>query len=516
MVMFSKSKVRSRQLLLGACMVGLSVLFAGSAGAETPVKGGTLVVARAGDIFTLDPYNTQDDPSIFTELTVFDRLVRLSADGQGIEPELAEKWSIAKDGMSADFTLRDGVKFSDGTPMTAEDVVFSLTRAIDQKSSWGFLFSPVKAVTKVDEHTIHFEMSDPFAPLLPALSTFAASIYSKANFEKWGEQAGNHPLGTAAFMLDHWTQGQEVVLVRNPHYWQAGKPYLDKVVFRVVGDDNARVLQLNSGDVDLITNVTANQVDQIQSAGNRIYSLAGTVSGMITFNEKIKPFDEIAVRRALAHAVDREAIAKVVFFGRAKASKSILPSSTFFYDPNTDPIGFDLVEAKKILQSSSVPSGFEFQADVPSGDSSVVTIAQIWASSLAKIGVTMKINPVEQTTMQDVINSEQYTVAIGSWTNDTPDPDELMGVSLDYTAQNGHHSNYHSDEARNLVLAARKELDPKKRQDLYSQMQKIVNRDAPFTYTVDQDRLFASRASVQDFTPNSQGKYDFQNVWLKK
>src|SRR6266436_1674910 len=117
MVMFSKSKVRSRQLLLGACMVGLSVLFAGSAGAETPVKGGTLVVARAGDIFTLDPYNTQDDPSIFTELTVFDRLVRLSADGQGIEPELAEKWSIAKDGRSADFTLREGVKFSDGRSM---------------------------------------------------------------------------------------------------------------------------------------------------------------------------------------------------------------------------------------------------------------------------------------------------------------------------------------------------------------------------------------------------------------
>jgi peptide/nickel transport system substrate-binding protein len=128
----------------------------------------------------------------------------------------------------------------------------------------------------------------------------------------------------------------------------------------------------------------------------------------------------------------------------------------------------------------------------------------------------MNINPVEQTTMQDVINSEQYTVAIGSWTNDTPDPDELMGVSLDYTAQNGHHSNYHSDEARNLVLAARKEMDPQKRQELYSQMQKIINRDAPFTYTVDQDRLFAARPSVQDFTPNSQGKYDFQNVWLKK
>jgi peptide/nickel transport system substrate-binding protein len=497
-------------------MAALAGVVGIGASADGPVKGGTLVVARPADIFTLDPYNTQDDPSIFTELTVYDRLVRLSADGKGFDPELAEKWTVAKDGMSADFTLRDGVKFSDGTPLTAEDVVYSMTRAIDQKSSWGFLFSPVKEVTKVDEHTVHFTMSDPFAPLLPALSTFAASIYSKANFEKYGDQAGSHPLGTAAFMLDHWNQGQELVLVRNPYYWQAEKPYLDKVEFRVVGDDTARVLQLNSGDVDLVTNVTANQVDQIEGAGNKIYSLAGTVSGMITFNEKIKPFDEIPIRRALAYAVDREAIAKAVFFGRAKASKSILPSSTFFYDPDTDPISYDLDQAKKILQTSSVPNGFSFQADVPSGDSSVMTIAQIWAASLAKIGITMNINPVEQTTMQDVINSEQYTVAIGSWTNDTPDPDELMGVSLDYTAQNGHHSNYHSDEARNLVLAARKEMDPQKRQELYSQMQKIINRDAPFTYTVDQDRLFAARPSVQDFAPNSQGKYDFQNVWLKK
>jgi len=503
-------------VLFGASLAVMAVLFTASAVAETPVKGGTLVVARAADIFTLDPYNTQDDPSIFTELTVFDRLVRLSADGKGIEPELAEKWDVAKDGMQADFTLRDGVKFSDGTPLTADDVVFSLTRAIDQKSSWGFLFSPVKSVTKVDDHTIRFTMSDPFAPLLPALSTFAASIYSKANFEKWGDQAGNHPLGTAAFMLDHWNQGQEVALVRNPNYWQEGKPYLDKVVFKVVGDDTARLLQLNSGDVDLITNVTANQVDQIQGAGNQIYSLAGTVGGQITFNEKVKPFDEIPVRCAIAYAIDREAIAKVVFFGRAKASKSLLPSSTFFYDPNTNPISYDLDKAKTLLASSSQPSGFEFQADVPSGDSSVTTIAQILAASLAKIGITMKINPVEQTTMQDVINSEQYTVSIGSWTNDTPDPDELLGVSLDYTAQNGHHSSYHSDEARNLVLAARKELDPVKRQALYSDMQKIINRDCPFTYTVDQDRLFAARPSVMDFTPNSQGKYDFQNVWLNK
>src|SRR4029077_10451252 len=179
-------------------------------------------------------------------------------DGRGIAPELATSWTISPDGLTADFTLRQGVKFWDGTPLTADDVVFSLARAVDQKSSWGFLFSPVKSVTKVDDKTVRFQMTEPFAPLLTALSTFAASIYSKANFEKWGDQAGTHPMGTGAFALKNWNRGREVVLVRNPNYWQGGKPYLDSVVFRDVGDDNARTVQLASGDLGLIANVPAN------------------------------------------------------------------------------------------------------------------------------------------------------------------------------------------------------------------------------------------------------------------
>src|SRR5262249_54231843 len=161
-----------------------------------------------------------------------------SADGKGVEPELASSWTVAPDGLTATFKLRPGVQFSDGSPLTADDVVFSLTRAIDQKGSWGFLFSPVKAVTQVDDQTVKLEMTEPFAPLLPALSTFAASIYSKAAFQKYGDQAGEHPVGTGAFALKQWDKGSQVVLERNPHYWQQGKPYLDGVVFHVVGDDN--------------------------------------------------------------------------------------------------------------------------------------------------------------------------------------------------------------------------------------------------------------------------------------
>jgi peptide/nickel transport system substrate-binding protein len=511
------NKSRSHRFrILGSSIAAIAAGLIWSASpsmADGPVRGGTLTIGRSADIFTFDPYNTQDDRSIFTELTIYERLVKLSDDGQSVVPELATKWTVSADGLSADFTLRDGVQFWDGSPLTVDDVVFSLTRAADQQGSWGFLFSPVKSVSKVDDHTVRITMSEPFAPLLPALSTFAASIYSKANFEKQGEAAGEHPLGTAAFMVDHWDKGEDLVLKRNPHYWQSGKPYLDQVVFKVVGDDNARVLQLASGDIDLATDVGANQVDQITGANGKIYTVSGTAVGLVTINEKVKPLDEASVRCALAWAVDRESIAKVVYFGRAKPARSALPSSTLFYDGNADPVGFDLDKAKQLLAKSSVPNGFTFETQVSSGDTASQQVAQIWAASLAKIGVNVTIKPVETTTAQDLYNTEKYTMHISGWTNDTPDPDEYMGVALDYQPQNGLHSSYHSEDARNTVLAARKETDPAKRQKLYSDLQRIVNTECPFIYLDEQDRLYASSAAVNGFVPNSQGKYGLENIW---
>ncbi|MFN8624193.1 MAG: ABC transporter substrate-binding protein, partial [Chloroflexota bacterium] len=318
-------------LAVGLAAVAMAAAVAPAA-AQDPVSGGTLTMARTADIFTFDPYATQDDYSIFTELQVYDRLVKLAADGKSVEPELAESWEIAPDGLSATFKLRQGVKFSDGTPLTVDDVVFSLTRAIDQTGSWGFLFSPVTKVEAVDDSTVKLTLSEPFAPLELALSTFAASIYSKANFEQYGDTAGEHPLGTGAFMLDHWDKGSQVVLKKNPNYWQAGKPYLDGVTFTIVGDDNARVLQLQGSQVDAIDFVPPNQIDPLVASGAQLQKVDGTAVGWLTLNEAIKPLDEANVRCALAWAVDRDAIAKNVYFGNAAAAKSIIPSSTAYYD----------------------------------------------------------------------------------------------------------------------------------------------------------------------------------------
>ena len=479
----------------------------------TPVKGGTATFARIADIFTFDPYNTQDDRSIFTELQVYDRLVKLSADGKGVSPELATTWSVASDGLSATFTLRSGVKFSDGTTLTADDVVYSLTRAIDQNGSWGFLFSPISAVTKVDEQTIKVQMTQAFAPLLLALSTFAASIYSKANFVKWGKDAGAHPLGTGAFMLNRWDKGSQLVLDKNPNYWQSGKPYLDKLVFTVVGDDNARVLQLQSGATDVIDSVPPNQVSPLKTAGLHVEQINGTAVDWITLNNQVSPLNDPKARCAMAWAIDRESIAKNVYFGLAKPAKSLLPSTTLYYDGSQNPIGYDLAKAKQLLSQSTHPNGFTVDVLVGAGDSTNLAVTQVWAAGLKQIGITLNIKQVEATTGQDLYNTEKYQIWISAWTNDTPDPDELTGAALDYHNQNALHTGYHNDEAISLVNQGRATMDPAKRQTIYSQLQAIINQDCPQIYTVELPRLYASSAKLFGFAPNAQGKYSFEDVW---
>jgi peptide/nickel transport system substrate-binding protein len=485
---------------------------------ETPtaaVTGGTLTMARQADFFTLDPFAIPDDPSIFVALMVYERLVRLADDGRSVEPELAEDWTVAPDELSVTFTLRDGVSFSDGSPLVAEDVAFSLNRIIDPEGSWGFLFAGVDSVTAVDPSTVRIDLTEPFSPLLSALSTFAASIYSKASFEAGGE-SGQNLRGTGAFMLDHWDKGTEAVFVRNPHYWRSGQPYLDGVTLQVVGDDNSRVLQLQGGAIDLIDFVPASQLEPIESSGGRIHRVDGTAVGWITLNHKEAPLGEASVRCALAWSVDRETIANNIYFGAATVAKSIMPSTTLYYDPDTEPIGFDLDRARALLAESSVPDGFELETHVASGDPERLAIAQLWADALAQLGITLRIEPLEATTFQEVYNLEQYQSRIAAWTNDTPDPDEVIGgfkaVGV-FAGLNAWHTNYRSDEMNRLALEGALESDPEIRAQIYSGAQRLANQDCPIIYTVEVPRLYGSTAQVMGFDPNPQGKYNFENVW---
>jgi peptide/nickel transport system substrate-binding protein len=471
--------------------------------------GGTLTMARATDVFNFDPQNAPDQESISTVLEIYDRLVQFAPHGAQIRPDLATSWTFSKDQRTVTFALRKGVRFSDGTPLKASDVAYSVTRALNPKSIYAVLWgNAIKSVEPVDDLHVRIDLSRPFAPLLSTLATAQGSIVSAAAWKKLGKKAAQHPVGTGPFILESWTKGSQIVLVPNKNYW-GPKPHLDKVILKVVSDDSARVLQLRSGAVDVIDTVPPGQVASVRSAGSKVQIVFGQSNLLIPMNVGVKPLGEPNVRQALSYALDRQAVAKAAYFGLAKPALSPLPSGTLFYRPSYA-VPYDLTKAKAFLAKSSVPKGFSFTLTVPAGNSAFSGLAQIWADSLKKIGVTAKIVQLEGTTAFDRWLSKKYEVFLQPWANDTPDAMEF--AELAFAGQDAFFTGYKNPDAKRLAAAGEATLNPGARQKVYSQIQQIMARDVPQIYALALPIIWASSSKVSGFSPNAQGAYGFASV----
>src|SRR4051812_5367050 len=211
---------RSRILASAAALsIVLSINIANAADIK---RGGTITVARPDEALTLDPFIPSDNGSIYNIAQICEPLIIADATGVGLEPGLAESWKMAEDGLSIELKLRPGVKFSNGNPLTVEDAIFSLQRVSDPKASYGFAFDPVKSIEKVDDATLKMTFKQPYAALESALSLFAASIVSKADYEKDPTGFGSKPVCTGPFQIESYERGTQVVMVPNPHYWRMG------------------------------------------------------------------------------------------------------------------------------------------------------------------------------------------------------------------------------------------------------------------------------------------------------
>lgn len=506
-------------LLVGALTLGgLLAYSANRSAAAAPVAvaapSGTLVFARSSDILGFDPVANVEQTSISTQLQVFDRLVEVSQDGKRLVPGLATAWKVSKDGLSVTFTLRQGVRFSDGSSLTAADVVFSLTRAINPKAVLGALFGKaVKSVAAVDATHVRVSLSKPFSPLVSSLSIAYASIYSKSNFQKQGKLAFAHPLGTGAYQLQSWTKGSDVVLTPNPYYWGSPKPTIGKIIFRDVSDPSARVLQLQSGAADIIDNVPPSQVSSLQQGGSHLDQVFGPSIQLVWLNEKYKPFADANVRLALAYSLDRLAIAKRAYFGFARPATSGFPSGTFFHD-GRGAVSFSMSKAKAALAKSAYPKGFSFQIIVQSGGSPQATLSQIWAASLKSLGIKLTIVPLEQATAFSKWNSTAYQASLTPvWVNDTPDASEYATFLL--FADNGDRISWTDKAAAALAQHAQSTSNASQRQKDYSGLQQILNTQEPLPYVVDIPVLYANSPKVVGFAPNPSGRYFFERVSLK-
>jgi peptide/nickel transport system substrate-binding protein len=489
-----------------------------SATAGTPVKGGDLVIARTADSQSMNNTTVFDNESIWVFEQIYQTLYTVTPNGKGVQPMLATSYKVSADKKTYTFTLRQGVKFSTGQPMTSADVKFSIDQARAAAKGWGYIDTAIKSVDAPTPSTVVVNLKYPWAPLLADLSLFSNGIVP-ANYGGKSETAFyNAPVGTGPFKWDYWHKGSALKLVRNPNYWEPGKPYLNSVTWTDTPSDNTRELQLKGGQAQIDEFPAWSTVASLKTTPNVTMNLFNsTRTDYLAFNETSKPFQDMHVRRAISLAVNRAALVKAVLFGNGKPANSIFPPQVPYYQPATQGLQFDLNAAKQEMAKSSVPNGFSTTILVSSGFSDDLTIATILQSELKPLGINLKIQQLDPNTANTNQQNLKYDMTLTYWTMDIPDPDELATFAVD--PKSGARSFFTAYNNPTVVKAthdAEQTLSTSARQDLYNTVQSGSAADAFMAFLYYSPYAYATTSSVHGFYVTPLGNYHMENVWMSK
>ncbi|WP_282606080.1 ABC transporter substrate-binding protein [Pelagibius sp. Alg239-R121] len=430
-----------------AAMLGI----AGTALAEVK-QGGSMIVTYKDDVSTLDPAIGYDWQNWSMIKSLFDGLMDYKPGTTELVPDLAESFEISDDGLVYTFKLRKGVKFHNGREMTAKDIKYSLDRVANPKtqSPGAGFFGSIKGfdaasdgsagglsgVEVADDSTIRITLARPDATFLHVMALNFASVVPEEAVAEHGEDFGTNPVGTGAYKMTDWTRGQHVVFERNADYYHAGLPKLDKITFEVGQEPIVALLRLERGEVDiagdgippakfLATMKDPKFKDQIVE-GKQLHT------GYVTMNVKMKPFDDVRVRKAVAMAINKDRIVRIIN-GRAVTANQPLPPLMPGYDSKYSGQAYDIEGAVKLLTEAGLGDGFTTELYVANTDPQP-RIAQAIQQDLAGIGIKAEIRSLAQSNVIAAGGEEDQAPMIWSggmaWIADFPDPSNFYGPIL--------------------------------------------------------------------------------------
>lgn len=495
--------------------------------------GGTLVFAQATDAVSLDPHDITDGFSVNNTIQMFDNLVQFRAGSFQVEPALAESWTSSPDGLVWTFKLRRGVKFHDGTPFNAEAVKFTYERQINPKHPYhhgtfeysGFTYQNVKSVEAVDQLTVRFRLSAPFAPFLPNMAMHSTGIASPTAIRKWGKDFFKHPVGTGPFKFVEWIQKDHITLEANRDYW-AGRPCVNRLIIRGVPDNTVRLLEMEKGNAHIMDQVNPPDYARIRSNKNlALYTTAGLNTAYVTMNVEKEPFTDVRVRRAVNHAINRAALIRAFYAGVGTPAKNPIPPTMWSYNDSIKPYEFNAQKAKQLLAEAGYPNGISTELWWPNRARPYLTqpqkIAEAMQQQLAQAGIRAKLVTFEWGTYLSKLRNGEHPMAIIGWFGDNGDPDNFLYALLDKDnavkgkAQN--YSFYKSDAVHQLLIRAQQVSDQSARARFYRQAQEIIHRDAPWAPFVHASLVKAYRRDVQNFTPHPLDlMHGLHRVWIAR
>ena len=411
-----------------------------------------MIVTYKDDVSTLDPAIGYDWQNWSMIKSLFDGLMDYEPGTTTLKPDLADSYTISDDGLLYTFKLRKGVKFHNGRELKASDVKYSLERSVNpttQSPGQGFFASiagydamadgsatMLSGVKVLDDYTVQITLKNPDATFLHVLALNFASVVPREAVEKYGTDFGKHPVGGGAFSLEEWALGQRVVFVKNPNYYRAGEPKLDRITFEIGQEPLVALLRLERGEVDMLGDgVPPAKFLEVKNNPNfngEIVEGGQLHTGYITMNVRMKPFDNVKVRRAVNMAVNKDRIVRIIN-GRAVPANQPLPPAMPGYDKNYKGYPFDPAGAKKLLAEAGYADGFETELFVMNTDPNP-RIAQAIQQDLAAIGIKAQIKSLAQSNVIAAGGEPDQAPMIWSggmaWIADFPDPSNFYGPIL--------------------------------------------------------------------------------------
>jgi peptide/nickel transport system substrate-binding protein len=495
----------------------LGLIFLSSA--PSAAGSGTLKIGRNQDSTTFDPILISQSTDFWVVANANETLVRNNLDGTGVEPDLAESWAVSPDGLIYKFKLREGLKFSDGSPIKASDVKFSLERLRDSTESvFRTLYAPMMSIDIPDDRTVIITLDQPTASFLAALALYSAAVLPedavKNHYDEWLE----HPIGAGAFEITEWRRGESVTLDKNPNYWEGpAKPKLDRVQWIYIPNDETRIVKLQAGQIDAMTLVPFDRIDGLQRDPKLAVHLdMSRREDLLLINHSHLPLDRREVRQALCMAIDLDAIMKTVTFGHGISANPYLAGGSLFHNPDNPRCSHDPAQAKSMLQAAGVKS-LPLKLVISSADVTHEQLARLLQSQLAQIGVTVEIEEQEAGQAWETEVAGDYDLSIDYWTDDIGDPDEKSSFSLYGDPDNlSYHTRYRNPEVSTLIDQGRAELDPGKRKAIYYKIQAIVKDDVPWIDLYYSPYRNASRTYVKNFTQNPLGRFTLEDTEIVK
>lgn len=544
--MFRSVRIWSVLVVLGL-VVGLIATSCATPAPAPPEEEVDFVFAQGADAVKLDPHDITDAESGRVCMQVYDGLVRFEPGKATVEPNLATEWTTSDDGLTWDFNLREDVMFHDGTDFNAEAVVFNMNRQFDPDHPehtavfpyWEYMFGGFKggvdddgnptcvieSVEATGDFSVRFTLTRPLGPFIQDMAMHYVFIASPTAVREQGENYGvgpdYPPVGTGPFKFVEWVEGDHLTLERYDDY-HGDVAKVNRVIIRIIPDNAARYLALQAGDIHGLEFPNPDDVPSCEADANCQVGLRpANTTGWINMMTDREPWDDVRVRKALALAIDQQAIIDSLYGGMGEVASQFLPPALWGHNEDIEDFGYDPEEARRLLDEAGVEEGFTFDFwympnprmyfQVPED------IAEAIASYWAEVGLNPQLKTEDWSTYLDDRNAGMFDVWMGGWMGDNGDPDNFFCYFVCVPdVREGNWNTELAQQAIDLLLEARSLTDQAAREPLYEQAAELVHEDVPRLFIGHTLMPLLLAAPVRGYAPSPMAHEFYNTVYFEQ